>query len=165
MTRKPIFPDCAFPEDCQCAARGYEHEMESCAVPGVAAAAKLLGMPSEGLFRPNRTTSGGVMTYGILIDPTMQTITEVTWDDGLTGLQRLVGGYIEVAYGFSLGDVLYVNEEGILYNLTPWRFLPRPDQPLFGPGLVVGREINEDGMTARPISTVASLTKQVRWLR
>jgi hypothetical protein len=105
------------------------------------------------------------MTYGILIDPTMQTIESVVWDDGLSGLQRLVGGSIEIAYIFALEDVLYVNEEGMIYNLTPWWFLPRTDQPLFGPGIVVGREINDQGMTARPISTVASLTKLVRWLR
>jgi hypothetical protein len=50
MAHKPIFPDCRFPDDCQCAPRGYEHEMDSCAVPGVAAATRMLGRPIEGMF-------------------------------------------------------------------------------------------------------------------
>lgn len=39
---KAIFPDCAFPDDCQCAARGYEHERTSCAVPRVKEALEML---------------------------------------------------------------------------------------------------------------------------
>jgi hypothetical protein len=47
-----IFPDCAFPDDCECAKRGYQHEADRCQVPRVAAAAALLGAPAGGLFKP-----------------------------------------------------------------------------------------------------------------
>jgi hypothetical protein len=50
MSEKPIFPDCAFPFDCQCAVRGYGQERESCAVPNVAAAAAALGLDPVDLF-------------------------------------------------------------------------------------------------------------------
>jgi len=50
MSRTPIFPDCQFITDCQCAARGYEHEKTSCAVDRVAQAAAMLGMPLEIIF-------------------------------------------------------------------------------------------------------------------
>ena len=55
-TEKPIFKDCAFPEDCQCAARGYQWERENCAVPHVEAAAESLGLspPLVTGFRKHR---------------------------------------------------------------------------------------------------------------
>ena len=51
MSRKPIFADCASPDDCECAKRGYQFERDSCAVPQVAAAADALGMPADRLLR------------------------------------------------------------------------------------------------------------------
>jgi hypothetical protein len=49
MSATPIFPDCAFPDDCLCAARGYEHERDSCAVPHVIQSAKGVGLNPEDL--------------------------------------------------------------------------------------------------------------------
>jgi hypothetical protein len=68
MNHKPIFPDCAFPDACQCAERGYEHEADSCQVPRVAAAAELLGVPTEGLFRtrPKRTRAAAISRGSVM---------------------------------------------------------------------------------------------------
>jgi hypothetical protein len=57
----PIFSDCAFPADCQCAPRGYEHERDCCAVPAVSrAAAHLLGPRPSRLPAPVATAFGTV---------------------------------------------------------------------------------------------------------
>lgn len=81
------------------------------------------------------------------IDATAQTVRLVDYADGCD-LRRLIGGFPEMAYRWPrTGDVLYVDEEGLLKAAevrlaTPcFLFLLRPDQPLFGNGVVVGREI------------------------
>jgi hypothetical protein len=50
MPNTPAFSDCAYPEDCQCAARGYQHERDHCAVAAVIEAAKEIGLDTEALF-------------------------------------------------------------------------------------------------------------------
>jgi hypothetical protein len=47
------------------------------------------------------------------IDATAQTISEVDYA-GLSDLQRMAGGYIEIAKAWDSGDVLFVDEEGLL---------------------------------------------------
>jgi hypothetical protein len=66
---------------------------------------------------------------------------------GLADLQRLIGGYIETAYTWGSGDVLFVDEEGMR---KPQRYFfrlrRRGDQPLAGNGVVVGPErYGDDG--------------------
>ena len=61
---------------------------------------------------------------------------------GLTDLQRLVGGSIELAYHWPNGDVLFVNEEGLVLGFDRgFNFSRRSDQWLAGNGVVVGREV------------------------
>lgn len=50
MPAQPLFADCAFPEDCQCAPRDFQLVRSSCAVPDVTAAARAFGLPPEMLF-------------------------------------------------------------------------------------------------------------------
>jgi len=50
----------------------------------------------------------------ILIDPVTQTIAPYTVDHRLKTLQAAVGGLIAIATTLDTGDVLYVNDEGLL---------------------------------------------------
>lgn len=104
--------------------------------------------------------------HGILIMPDWRQIMATTWpvQDTLRAMQTMLGGYLEAAYVFDSGDVLYVNEEGMLRDLTPWRFAHRRDQALYGPGLIVGPEIDDTIRTATPVMTVELITDLVRWL-
>lgn len=84
---------------------------------------------------------------------------------GLADLQRLVGGFIEVAYLWPNGDVLYVDEEGLLkLPQRGFRITVRPDQPLAGNGVLVGREIEGTAGTEPPTMTVPELWSTVQFV-
>lgn len=111
------------------------------------------------------------MPKGYLIDSTKCKIEAVEFAD-LAGLQALVGGSIEGAYQWENGDVLYVDEEGLLKDqiLGFFAIPERPDQPLAGNGMLVGREIEGEqypnGYTnLPPTMTLAELFGRVRFLR
>ena len=85
-------------------------------------------------------------------------------------MQRFVGGDIEVAFQWGNGDVLYVDEEGLLKPQEHWFAVPveRPDQPFAGNGLVVGREVEGDQYregftTLPPVITKDELTAKIVW--
>jgi hypothetical protein len=98
------------------------------------------------------------------IDPLRRTVSAVAYRD-LAELQALVGGYIEAAYQWPDGDVLYVDEEGLFKGGARgfFRLAERPDQPLAGYGVLVGREIDEIGNTATPRMTLDALRARVRF--
>lgn len=79
----------------------------------------------------------------ILIDSAARAVREIDID-GLKDMQEAIGGYIEAAYYFpdKIGNVLFVDEEGLLKRQEHffW-FAGRPDQPLAGNGLIVGKEL------------------------
>jgi hypothetical protein len=109
----------------------------------------------------------GMKAY--LIDSAAQTITEIEYS-GLAALQSLIGGYIEVAWTWQNGDVVYVDEEGLLKPQSAFfRLAPRRDgQPLAGNGVLVGREQaakNADGyITLPPTTSLDALRSQVQFL-
>jgi hypothetical protein len=157
----PVFPDCVFPDDCECAKRGYQLEMESCAVSRVRTAVADLGIDLDlekaGLGKPKPCVA-------LLIDPLNRTISETTYI-GLEGLQTLVGGSIEAAYQWPNRDVLYVDEEGLFKDAQMFFAISvRPDQPLAGNGVLVGREVDDLGNTAPPQMTIERLSSLVRFL-
>jgi hypothetical protein len=84
----------------------------------------------------------------LFIDAAKREILEVEYeqskvDDGGPGksLQDHIGGYIETAYAWENGDVLFVDEEGLFKPQQHFfRIGERPDQPLAGNGIVVGAE-------------------------
>ncbi len=107
---------------------------------------------------------------GYLIDVTKQIVTAVTFD-GYQGMQAHIGGFLEVAFAWDNGDVLYVDEEGLLKGPTFYFGIPtvRPDQPFGSNGLVVGREVEGDhypaGYTTMPPTiTLPALQAIVRWM-
>lgn len=76
-----------------------------------------------------------------LIDSTRCIIREVTYDTS-DDMRKLIGGYLEVASSLPNGDVLYVDEEGLLKSgQGHFLFELRPDQVLAGNGLLVGAEV------------------------
>ena len=109
------------------------------------------------------------MANGYLIDPTSRTITEVAFT-GLGELQKLVGGYIEIAYMWRPnGDTLFVDEEGMYRHAKHFSLRERPDQTLAGNGVLVGMEVDgpyEGGYTNRdPTMTIKELRERVTWVR
>ena len=106
---------------------------------------------------------------GYLIDATARTVEAVTFTD-LASIQKLIGGYLEIAHGWGNGDVLFVDEEGLLKRDQSRRFViaERMDQWLVGNGLLVGREVEGEqypgGYTnLPPTMTLEQLRARVRF--
>lgn len=98
------------------------------------------------------------------IDSTKQTVTAVEYH-GLDDLRRLVGGYIEAACVWPNGDVIYVDEDGLRKGYPTGFAIPqRPDQPLAGNGVMVGREIGDTCNTRPPTMTLEKLTAIVQFV-
>lgn len=96
------------------------------------------------------------------VDHTVDEIT-VPDTDQLAELQRLVGGYIEVAHRFPNGDILYVDEEGLFKDPTHFFAVSGAHQPFAGNGVILGPEDSEGEET--PAQTpVARIRHLVRWL-
>lgn len=116
---------------------------------------------------PKRQTSGSRQAY--LIDATACTVSAVTFET-LADMHKLIGGYVEGAYQWPNGDVLFVDEEGLLKPDRHFFSIPeRRDQSLAGNGLMVGRE--EEGeqfpggyTTHPPTMSLADLTRRVTFL-
>jgi Domain of unknown function (DUF3846) len=83
------------------------------------------------------------MSRAIFIDAEKREISEVECDTLKNGVRRLIGGYIEMAWLWPSGDVLFVDEEGLLKpNEHFFRLSLRQDgQPLAGSGVIVGEEL------------------------
>ena len=87
------------------------------------------------------------MAIAYFVNAAEQTVTQVEYKT-LDDMRKFIGGYICIAsVDHSTGDVLYVDDEGMLKdNLPVFAYMERLDQFLFGNGLYVGREIEtEDG--------------------
>lgn len=63
---------------------------------------------------------------------------------GLADLQRCVGGLICFAHGWDNGDVLFVDDEGLLKGNTRGFEIQGAHQPFMGSGVIVGREVYDD---------------------
>lgn len=74
------------------------------------------------------------------IDAAAQTVMEVMIEDkhSLDILQKLVGGYIEVAVRLDNQDVIYVDEEGLLKKYEVFFEYEGAHQPFAGNGVMVG---------------------------
>lgn len=169
-----IFPDCAFPDDCECAKRGYQHELESCGVTRVREAAAMFGLDPELVVKPHRYRA-------IFIDAERREFREVEYAQGYRkpfALSHWLGSRaegeehapIEAAYGWDNGDVLWVDEEGLLKpQRFYFRFSLRTDGfPLAGHAIVTGREVEEDDgesyHTEPPIITIDELKSLITFL-
>lgn len=96
----------------------------------------------------------------ILIDSEQQEIRQVEYHHPAEW-QRLIGGPIQLAHAWPNGDVLYVDEEGLLHSPRYFFAIPeRTDQLLAGNGLIVGPEINHEGAEP-PSITVQEVQQKV----
>ncbi len=103
------------------------------------------------------------MPRALFIDAAKQTVTEIEMPRhrALEKLQELANGFIECATEFPNGDVLYVNEEGLLHN--PEHFFDiGAHQPFAGNGVIVGAEEGDEGDLMDAQTAIADL--KVTWL-
>jgi len=100
----------------------------------------------------------------LLIDPHLQTVTEVEYGGVLEDLYRLTHCEIVEAVGIGKGDVVYVDEEGLFHDPAKQAFFVISDfhQPLAGYGLVVG--VTGSGADASPKTTLAQLRGRVSFV-
>src|SRR5215472_3993709 len=59
----------------------------------------------------------------------------------LAHLRAIVGGYIDLAFVWPNENVLFVDGDGMRHARAGFRLAGRPDQPLCGNGVVVGRKV------------------------
>jgi hypothetical protein len=112
--------------------------------------------------RPIVSNKGAKMKL-IHINSTARTIKLIDYT-GLEDMQRLVGGYIELAKAWDSGDVCYVDEEGKMKDKTGAFLLPGVADIFVGDGVVVGREIDDTAKTHPPTITVEQLQREVVWM-
>lgn len=82
----------------------------------------------------------------ILIDTDAQEVRAMTYHT-TTDLNTLIHGYLEIAYTWPDGSVLFCDEEGMLKSNTHFfRFHPRGrySPPLAGRAIIVGPEVEDD---------------------
>jgi hypothetical protein len=111
----------------------------------------------------------------ILIDAKKREIREVEYrPSGMKGdvptVGEYIGGWIEMAFQFPTGDVMFVDEEGLLKATMHFFYCAfRTDQPMAGNGVVVGREVEDEDVpggyyTVDPVVTVEWLRRHIIWM-
>jgi hypothetical protein len=111
----------------------------------------------------------------ILIDAVKREIREVEYriqsaEGELPTVGDYIGGWIEAAFRFPSGDVMFVDEEGLLKPTMHFFFCAfRTDQPMAGNGVVVGEEVEDEDVpggyyTVDPVVTVEWLRRNIIWM-
>lgn len=109
------------------------------------------------------------MSKAIVIDAEKKEIRAVDTETSLAWMQEQVGGSIEWAWSGDMrsrqfrGCTMYVNEEGMFNFTYGFRFAFRPDQPLWGSAVMVGREV-EDGSHHADVDTSETALEMLRSL-
>lgn len=104
---------------------------------------------------------------GYLIDAAKQEVREVEWEyTGGRSIAALIGTGVSaicIALKWQTGDVLYVDDEGILKPQSVYfTVVDRADhQPLGGNGLVTGPDNMEE--TDPPVMSMADLVAKIQW--
>lgn len=86
-------------------------------------------------------------------------VVEIDRKNSLTTLQSLVGGYITPGHYLENGDMVYVDDNGLLGGPENFFLIQGAHQPFAGNGVMVAGEEYED-----VISTVESLKSKVKFL-
>ena len=79
----------------------------------------------------------------ILIDATMREIRALEYTD-YKDLRRMVGGLLTIATDWPSGNVLFVDDEGLLKPQMHFFRIAGRDQPLPGNGVVVGADRHDE---------------------
>lgn len=103
---------------------------------------------------------------GIFIDAVNHKVSEVELE-GLEGLQKAVGGYIEIAHEFADSDgnysnTLFVDEEGLLKSPSSFFTLEGAHQPFAGNGIIVG--VNSEGESTDTTLDMEAIKSRVYFL-
>lgn len=98
------------------------------------------------------------------IDAKQRTVEEVDYKTA-ADLSNFIGGFLEIAFLWSNGDTLYVDEEGLLKDPHYFIRIPeRPDQSLAGHGILVGRETSDERVqTDPPTMSLLELRAKVKF--
>jgi hypothetical protein len=107
---------------------------------------------------------------GYWIDAAARTITEIEWTG--ESFRTMFPGGPTIGSFFETGDVLYVDDEGLLHKATmAFRIRRRPDgQPMMSNGFMTGRDHGEivDGhfveKTLDPAMSIEDLQAEIEWL-
>lgn len=103
----------------------------------------------------------------LIIDPHQKTVTEVEHPDSMAGIYKLLHcEMIEAAYPPlpGKGDLIYVDEEGLLGNLSEQAFflMEGYPQPLAGYGMVLNT--TRAGNDAAAKSSAEDVAKRITWM-
>lgn len=103
------------------------------------------------------------MTKALWVNSQLRTITQVDCN-GLEDMRKYVGGSICFAMSWKTGDVLYVDDEGLLKPQDNFFFIENCHQPLAGNGIIVGPEVETENTwwTENNIITIEKL--KVTWM-
>jgi hypothetical protein len=82
------------------------------------------------------------MAKAIWINSQIQRVIPVDCD-GLDDMRRFVGGSICIANTWPSGDVLYVDDEGLLKKQENYFMIEGQPQPLAGDGIIVGPDVDD----------------------
>jgi len=104
------------------------------------------------------------MKHVLVIDSAARTVTAECIPDTLEALQECVGGYIETGWQFPNGDVVFVNEEGLLQQPPgkDWFHIQGLYQPFVGNGVCIGH--NEEGESVDVKTSLEDLQKLIRFV-
>jgi hypothetical protein len=107
---------------------------------------------------------------GYWIDAAARTITEIEWTD--ESFRTMFPGGPTIGAIYPTGDVIYVDDEGLLHPATvAFRIKRRPDgQPMMSNGFMTGPDHGEiiDGdyveKTLDPVMPMGDLAQEIEWL-
>ncbi len=102
----------------------------------------------------------------ILIDSANHRVEMVEYSS-YSDMRKLIGGSLEIAFMWPSGDVLYVDEEGLLKGPSDYFTIPeRSDQLLAGNGLLVGKETGDSVADINdPLFTVEDMREKIIFWR
>lgn len=98
-----------------------------------------------------------------LIDPFTRTVEEVPYSGHYSDIYRLTQCDTFTVVGLPRNDALYIDDEGLLGDITQqafFRFAGYPT-PLAGRGLILGTDV--EGDTTNPEMTLEDAQKAVTW--
>jgi hypothetical protein len=105
------------------------------------------------------------MAYKILIiDPSKREVREGQVARYHPDVSKLLGGWLSGAGRFDNGDVLFVDDEGMLKPQEHFFMWDGYPNPLAGLGVVVGPEVRGSGDGSDVQTTVEDLTKRIKWM-
>ena len=103
------------------------------------------------------------MAKALWINSSTQQITSVECN-GLVDMRKYVGGSICFAMSWITGDVLYVDDEGLLKPQDHFFMLPDCQNPLAGNGIIVGPEVEEDDKWWTEDTTIIRENLRITWM-